>query len=255
MVLNHKPTVEEDYDDDNSTAYSTRTPPSTIAADPLDDFDQVKDSFNPRSSTSSSVPSTIAADPDPLDDDDYPTASRSFNSSSSSSSSSSSFSLVPWPNSTFVIRCASSGRVITLLEGQITFTALPPRGRHHGGGGGGGGGSVHWACVESNGWLGFLNIVSGRFLGHDSKGKLCCTAARHRRWEHFCVRKRPQGGGYVLLMRHYDGVCCVGVKKEVEQGRVVEKLAKLEDAAAAAAAAAGSSNGGIVWEFGEGLGV
>ncbi|KAL8971580.1 MAG: hypothetical protein Q9197_003201 [Variospora fuerteventurae] len=245
MVLNQidpKPTVE-DYDDDNSTAYSARTPPSTIAADPPDDYDQVKDSFNPSSSTSSLVPSTIAADPDPLDDDDDPKLSRSFNSSSSSSFSPS-FSLVPWPNSTFVIRCVSSGRVITLLEGQITFTTLPPRGRHHGGGGGGGG-SVHWACVESNGWLGFLNIVSGRFLGHDSKGKLCCTAARQRGWEHFCVRKRPEGG-YVLLMRHYDGVCCVGVKKEEEQGRVVEKLAKLEDAAAAA----GSSTGGIVWEFG-----
>ncbi|KAI4256937.1 MAG: hypothetical protein L6R35_007495, partial [Caloplaca aegaea] len=119
MVLNQidpKPTLEEDDYDDNSTAYSARTPPSTIAADPPDDFDQVKDSFNPSSSTSSS-----------------------------------SFSLVPWPNSTFVIRCMSSGRVITLLEGQITFTTLPPRGRHHHGGGGGG--SVHWACVETNGWL------------------------------------------------------------------------------------------------------
>ncbi|KAL8977459.1 MAG: hypothetical protein Q9177_006631 [Variospora cf. flavescens] len=250
MVLNRidpKPTLEEEDYDDNSTAYSARTPPSTIAADPPDDFDQVKDSFNPSSSTSSLVPSTIAADPDPLEEDDDPKLSRSSNSSSSSSSSSSSFSLVPWPNSTFVIRCVSSGRVITLLEGQITFTTLPPRGRHHGGGGGG---SVHWACVESNGWLGFLNIVSGRFLGHDSKGKLCCSATRHRRWEHFCVRKRPQGGGYVLLMRHWDGICCVGVKKEEEQGRVVEKLAKLENSAAA-----GSSTGGIVWEFGEGLGL
>ncbi|KAI4135459.1 MAG: hypothetical protein LQ341_005872 [Variospora aurantia] len=246
MVLNQidpKPTLEED--EDNSTAYSARTPPSTIAADPADDLDQVKDGFKPSSSTSSSVPSTIAADPDPLDNDDDPKLSRSFNSSSSSSPSPLSFSLVPWPNSTFVIRCVSSGRVITLLEGQITFTTLPPRGcRHHGGGGG----SVHWACVESNGWLGFLNIVSGRYLGHDSKGKLCCSANRHRRWEHFCVRKRPQGG-YVLLMRHWDGICCVGVKKEEEQGRVVEKLAKLEDAAA------GSSMRGIVWEFGEGLGL
>ncbi|KAI4266539.1 MAG: hypothetical protein L6R35_006935, partial [Caloplaca aegaea] len=81
MVLNQidpKPTLEEDYDD-NSTAYSAHTPPSTTAAEPPDDLDQVKDSFKPSSSTSSLVPSTIAADPDPLDDDDDPELSRSFN--------------------------------------------------------------------------------------------------------------------------------------------------------------------------------
>jgi hypothetical protein len=130
--------------------------------------------------------------------------------------------LVPWPSSTFIIRCVSSGHVITLLDGQIQLTQ--PGGR----------GSIHWACTETKGWLGFRNTVSGKFLGHDVKGRLCCLAERHQGWEYFCVRMRPEGG-CVLLMTHYERLWHVGIKEE--QG--VEKLAKIGD---------GGSDG-IVWEF------
>lgn len=78
-------------------------------------------------------------------------------------------SLVPSPGSTFIIRSVSSGYVLTLLGGQIVLTQS------------GGHGSIYWACVESKGWLGFLNVVSGRFLGHDAKGRLCCSAERASR--------------------------------------------------------------------------
>ena len=95
-------------------------------------------------------------------------------------------------------------------------------------------GSIYWTCVETKGWLGFRNTVSGKFLGHDAKGKLCCSVERHQSWEYFCVRMRPEGG-CVLLMTHYERLWHVGFK--VEQG--VEKLAKIGD---------GGSDG-IVWEF------
>ncbi|KAL8786511.1 MAG: hypothetical protein Q9213_002738 [Squamulea squamosa] len=134
----------------------------------------------------------------------------------------SSFS-VPWPGSTFIIRSVLSGHVLTLLDGQIVLTQ--PGGR----------GSIHWACVETTGWLGFLNVVSGKFLGHDAKGILCCSAERHRWWEFFCPRMRPDGG-YVLLMTHYERLWHVGIK--AEQG--VEKLAKIED---------GGSDRIVLWEF------
>ena len=107
--------------------------------------------------------------------------------------------LVPWPSSTFMIRCVSSGHVLTLLNGQIALTQ--PSGR----------GSVDWACVEAKGWLGFRNVVSGKFLGHDAKGRLCCSAERLQGWEYFCVRMRPEGG-CVLLMRHYERLWHLGVK-------------------------------------------
>ncbi|OCL05127.1 hypothetical protein AOQ84DRAFT_414251 [Glonium stellatum] len=131
-------------------------------------------------------------------------------------------SSVPWPGSTFIIRSVSSGYVLTLLDGQVAL-AQP-----------GGPGSIHWACVETKGWLGFRNIASGRFLGHNIVGNLCCLAEHHKGWENFCVRIRPEGG-YVLLMTHFERLWLVGIK--VEQG--VEKLAKIEN---------GESNG-IVWEF------
>jgi hypothetical protein len=166
-------------DPDNSTEYTTTTPPETVAADLLDDYDPFG---GPKLSSSS----------------------------------------VPWPGSTFIIRSASSGHVITLLDGQIVLA--PPGGR----------GSIHWACVETKGWLGFQNPVSGRFLGHDIKGRLCCSGERHQGWENFCVRMRPEGG-YVLLMTHFERLWHVGIN--LEQG--VEKLAKIGN---------GGSDG-IVWEF------
>jgi hypothetical protein len=131
-------------------------------------------------------------------------------------------SSVPWPGSTFIIRSAKSGDVLTLLDGQVIL-ARP-----------GGRGSIHWACVETKGWLGFKNLVTGCFLGHDKEGKLCCLVKRHQPWESFCVRMRPEGG-YVLLMTHWERLWHVG--SEVEQG--VEKLAKVGD----------GGSGGIVWEF------
>jgi hypothetical protein len=158
--------------------------------------------------TAATPPESVAAD---LLDDLDPLGGAKLSSSS-----------VPWPGSTFIIRSVLTGHVITLLDGQIVL-ARP-----------GGRGSTHWACVETKGWLGFQNPVSGRFLGHDARGVLCCSAGRHQGWENFCVRVRPEGG-YVLLMTHFERLWQVAIK--VEQG--VEKLVKSEN---------GGSDG-IVWEF------
>ena len=121
--------------------------------------------------------------------------------------------LVPWPGSTYIIRSVSSGHVMTLLDGRILLTQ--PGGR----------GSIHWVCVETNGWLGFRNTVSGKFLGHDNYGNLSCFAQRHQGWEHFCSRSRPEGG-CVLLMKHWwQSLLQIGIKEE--QGE--ERLAKIEN--------------------------
>jgi hypothetical protein len=153
----------------------------------------------------STPPETVLAD-DPLHDfDTKPTTSS-----------------VPWPGSTFIIRHALTGQVLTLLSGQLVLS--PPGSR----------GSIHWKCVEAKGWLGFRNTVSGRFLGHDSRGNLCCSAGEQKGWENFCVRLHPEGG-YVLLMTHFERLWHVGSK--VERG--VEMLAKTGD----------GGNDGIIWEF------
>ena len=159
-------------------------------------------------SRASTPPETVDADP-PGYHDPFGTAKPSSY-------------LVPWPGSTFIIRSVSSGHVVTLLGGQLMLT---PPGSH---------GCIRWVCVETKGWLGFRNTVSGKFLGYDAKGQLRCTAERHREWEQFCVRMRPEGG-CVLLMTHYDRLWHVGIK--TEQG--VETLAKIADGA----------SDGMVWEF------
>jgi hypothetical protein len=171
------------------------------------DPNPIPDPDNFTDSTAALTPETVAAY---LDDHD-PLGGAKPSSSS-----------VPWPGSTFIIRSASSGHVITLLDGQIVLA--PPGGR----------GSIEWECVETKGWLGFRSPVSGGFLGHDRHGSLCCTASSHQAWENFCVRMRPEGG-YVLLMTHWERLWHVGLKEE--QG--VEKLAKCGD---------GGSDG-MVWEF------
>jgi hypothetical protein len=153
----------------------------------------------------STPPETVLAD-DPLHD---------FDTKATTSS-------VPWPGSTFIIRNSLTGQVLTLLSGQLILS--PPGSR----------GSIHWKCVETKGWLGFRNTVSGRFLGHDARGNLCCSAGEQKGWENFCVRLHPEGG-YVLLMTHFERLWHVGSK--VERG--VETLAKTGD----------GGNDGIIWEF------
>ena len=131
-------------------------------------------------------------------------------------------SSVPWPGSSYMIRCVTSGDVLTLLDGQIVLAPLGDRG------------SFQWECVETKGWMGFRNPVSGKYLGHDQRGKLHCSADRHQGWENFCPRLRPDGG-YILLMTHFERLWHVGIK--IEHG--VERIAKIGD---------GGSDG-IIWEF------
>ena len=132
-------------------------------------------------------------------------------------------SSVPWPGSTFIIRSTTSGHVITVLDGKVTLA--PPGGR----------GSIHWVCVETKGWIGFKNLVSGRYLGHNVEGKLCCSAAKQLGWENFCIRPRPDGG-YLLQLTHFERLWTVGVKME----KGVEVLAKIE---------VGGPHEIITWEF------
>ncbi|TVY33078.1 hypothetical protein LOCC1_G008502 [Lachnellula occidentalis] len=134
------------------------------------------------------------------------------------------FAPSPGPtNSTFIIRCRSSGHVLTLLNGAILLA--PPGGRA----------TIHWTCVETKGWLGFQNYTSGKFLGYGEKhGLLRCVADRQQEWESFCVRLRPDGG-YVLLMTDWERLLHVGMK--MVGG--VEALAKVGEGA----------ESGIAWGF------
>ncbi|TVY50425.1 hypothetical protein LCER1_G009446 [Lachnellula cervina] len=174
-------------------------------------FDNIAPPSETDSSTANTPPSSVAEDPlyalDPLND---------FFAPSPSSSS------VPWPNSTFIIRCLSSGHVLTLLNGKVQLASPGSQA------------SIHWRCVETKGWLGFRNVTSGKFLGYGEHGNLRCVADKQQDWENFCVRLRPDGG-YILLVTEWERLWHVGIK--VVRG--IEKLAKVGE---------GGSDG-VVWEF------
>lgn len=128
--------------------------------------------------------------------------------------------LLPWPGSTYIIRLISSGKVLSLLNGQVMLTARD------------GMGSYRWICEKRHGWLGFRNFASGRYLGCNDRDMLCCIAESHRDREQFCVTMR-QNGGCALLIKQNNWLHEVDIT--VKNG--VEKLALVNAAEQ------------IAWEF------
>lgn len=138
--------------------------------------------------------------------------------------SASSSTSVPWPGSTFILRCTNSGRLLTLLDGKIIL-AKP-----------GSPGSFHWECMEYKGWLAFRSRISGRFLGHNKNGRLVCTSDKQQSWENFTVRPTPQGS-YLLFMTHHERLWRVGLRMDGDE----EKLFKMK--------AADALEAQIEWDF------
>jgi hypothetical protein len=101
-------------------------------------------------------------------------------------------SAVPWHNSTYIIQNVATGKVLSLQGGNICLVSL------------GGRECVYWDSIEHDGWLGFQQPHSAKYLGYN-RGQdhaLICTADKHNIWEYFCVRQR-RDGHYMLLMPTY----------------------------------------------------
>ena len=126
------------------------------------------------------------------------------------------------PGSTFIIRSVSCGRVITLYDGQITLAELDNPG------------SIFWFCVRSNGWFGFQNVASGKFLGCDETGRLCCIVKHHLECEFFTPAPTSEGR-CILRMKQGGKLCPVGIKAGIAK----DNLAKIED----------TEYDGLVFEF------
>lgn len=132
----------------------------------------------------------------------------------------------PWKGCTYIIQYSKTGEALTLLDGQVVLEKP------------GGCGHFKWHCVETEGWMGFRNPISGKYLGEDN-GELVCMVGHHLSCEHFIAQPVPDGG-YLLLMRQ-DGkgwgfgekLRVVGLKHFGSEKR----LAKVEVA------------DGIVWDF------
>ncbi|KAI4859209.1 hypothetical protein F4820DRAFT_177407 [Hypoxylon rubiginosum] len=96
----------------------------------------------------------------------------------------------PYPGRTFAIRERESGRLITLIDGDIRLEYCT-----------GEQGGWHWRCAEDKGWLTFRSPVSGQYIGGN--------AIRQR----FCAREHSQGG-YELLSRRDDELVKIHIGKD-----------------------------------------
>ncbi|KAK0716729.1 hypothetical protein B0T21DRAFT_296456 [Apiosordaria backusii] len=123
-------------------------------------------------------------------------------------------------------------KAITLCQGQLKLLELRLANLTNG--------CWYWECITKDGWLGFRNVASGSYLGHDGKMGVVANAPHCKAWEWFCVRRVPfvdylveekEKGrdGYVLLLRHWDKLLRVAVRSEEVKDRWGSVLVETED--------------------------
>ncbi|KAH6609082.1 hypothetical protein Trco_002428 [Trichoderma cornu-damae] len=95
---------------------------------------------------------------------------------------------VPWPGSVYIILEKASGQAVTLRDSSLCLRAFKDAGDEY----------SHWLCVQANGYFGFFNPKSGKYIGHDGEYGMRATAEKFLDWEYFTPRRHPDGG-YQLL--------------------------------------------------------
>ncbi|KAI5918805.1 hypothetical protein F4810DRAFT_715168 [Camillea tinctor] len=113
----------------------------------------------------------------------------------------------PEASGTYMIRNLDTGEALVLRNGELELT------RDVGIEGG-----CCWLCEErDDGWLGFRESVSGRYLGRDPSGGLYARAVEHGSPEALLVRPLS-GGGYHIITCSWWTLRRVGIRG----GRFVE---------------------------------
>lgn len=98
---------------------------------------------------------------------------------------------IPEPGHVYMIREANLDKALTVLNGELTLMSHTDTR-----------GGWQWHCEQNaNGWMGFRDAVSGRYLGHDNRGGYVVQAKRLSDWESFVIRHR-KGGGYNLCVKY-----------------------------------------------------
>ncbi|KKY37897.1 putative major facilitator superfamily transporter multidrug resistance [Diaporthe ampelina] len=100
---------------------------------------------------------------------------------------------VPWPENTFHIIEKHSGRAITLAGDQPKLQSLGDTSHP----------DTHWLCVKQDGYFGFQNPQTGRYLGHDGGTGIRTWVFHLKGWELWTPREHPEGG-YELLSPYYS---------------------------------------------------
>jgi len=125
----------------------------------------------------------------------------------------------PKPNKSFMIRTRNKPHhILTIEDGKLHVVSKPSLG-----------GGWLWHCIKKSNWYGFVNAVSGTYLGHNNHGKIQAFQPHHLDWEFF-MTDRHEDGGYVLLTWHGNELLQVAIGDD-GKSLVEEKV------------------GGTVWDF------
>ncbi|KAI1810318.1 hypothetical protein GGS20DRAFT_568180 [Poronia punctata] len=103
---------------------------------------------------------------------------------------------VPEHHKMYMIRDISTKMAITLEWGKITLVTKP-----------GHAGGWQWCCESNKGWLGFREVVSGKFMGRD-KDDCLATNPWMSQYDSFVLRA-CEAGGYNLYIKKGDGFVAV----------------------------------------------
>ncbi|KAL7914606.1 hypothetical protein GGI35DRAFT_152326 [Trichoderma velutinum] len=96
---------------------------------------------------------------------------------------------VPWPGNTYMIREKDSGKLLGTTGCGISLTKLTSaRDKIE---------PYQWLCVETNGYFGFFNKSSNKYMSFVDQ-RMLHTAAEFGPKEFFLTRRHPNGG-YQLL--------------------------------------------------------
>lgn len=97
--------------------------------------------------------------------------------------------VVPWPGNKYHIFLDGTNQVICSRDGRLHICDADKDNAQQ----------YIWECVEKDGYFGFFNTQTGKFIGHGNDGRLRSTAKHHNDWELMTARRHPEGG-YELLM-------------------------------------------------------
>ncbi|KAK4082379.1 uncharacterized protein Triagg1_2191 [Trichoderma aggressivum f. europaeum] len=118
----------------------------------------------------------------------------------------------PIPGKSFMIQTRNKPNLILALKyGKLVWLETPiPSGGHI------------WRCVEKDGWLGFRNMASGTYLGHNKEGKIVATQKEHKEQQRFTERRR-ENGGYMLSVLQEAALLGVAFSEDGKKSLVLQK--------------------------------
>lgn len=117
---------------------------------------------------------------------------------------------IPCAESTYLIKHRASGRFLVIKAGKLSLQSSID-------------GQVgsHWTCVEEYGWLGFQNVVSGRYLSYRPNSRQTfSTAGDFSSDGQYFVAKPHTSGGFGLYALWRDKLKKMELKATVSSGDI-----------------------------------